>query len=91
MFNVRHHVKYDPDVVYDNESRAFTRGVRLVCGGAFGLVPGLWIVIHLYPIDAGAVALVLIASVATCAALAAYCGDRFWHAIGQVVRSGPFF
>jgi hypothetical protein len=38
---------YDPNTVYDGETAAFVRNVRLVCGGLFGLVPGLWISAYL--------------------------------------------
>jgi hypothetical protein len=90
MSNVRPHLKYDPDIVYHSESPAFIRGVRLVCGALFGLLPGFWLVAHFYPMGAVAVAVTFGASVASCAALAAYCGDSFWHRVGQVIRSNFF-
>ena len=62
-----------------------------MCGGIFGLLPGLWIVAHFYPMGTVSVAVTFVASIASCAALAAYCGDSFWHRVGQFIRSNLFF
>ena len=90
MSNVRPYLKYDPDIVYHSESQAFIRGVRLVCGGLLGLLPGFWVVAHFYPTGSIPVAVTFVVSIASCAALAAYCGDRFWLRVGQVIRSNLF-
>ena len=70
---------YDPDVVYHHESPAFVRGVRLACGGLFGLLPGIWLAAYLAPIDTEVVVGITVASVIACAFLAAQYGDEFWH------------
>ena len=79
---------YDPDIVYHPESRALERTVRSVCGAAFGVVPGLWIVaeVGLFD-DALTVALVVAATAATCAYLAQRHGDHFWHKAAEAIRA----
>ena len=79
-------MKYDPDIVYHSESRSFVRGVRLVCGGVFGVIPGLWLLFHFGPFGTVTVAAVMVASVLSCAGLAVYCGDSFWHKVSHAIR-----
>jgi hypothetical protein len=78
---------YDPDIVYDGETAAFVRNVRLVCGGLFGLVPGLWISAYLgAPGGLRGVVLIVTASVLACAVLAWCYGDAFWHRASNAIR-----
>ena len=84
-------MKYDPNIVYHSETPAFIRGVRLVFGGVFGLLPGLWLLAHLYPIGVVGVVVILTMSMTACAALAACFGDQFWHRVAQFLRSNLFF
>lgn len=87
MSNVKPHVRYDPNIVYHSESRAFVLAVRAICGALFGVVPGLWLVGHLGELSVGLVVMTLVASVAVFASLAAYFGDAFWHRASQAIRS----
>jgi hypothetical protein len=87
MSNVRPHMRYDPNIVYHSESRALELTVRAICGGLFGLLPGLWLVARLGQFTAGAISAGLIASVVVCACLAMYFGDAFWHRASQAIRS----
>jgi hypothetical protein len=87
MPNVRRQVPYDPDITYHSESRTLERTVRAVCGGAFGVLPGLWLAAELASIESYAVAGVVGFSVLTCACLAARYGDGFWHAAAKAIRA----
>ena len=78
---------YDPDIVYQSESRTFERTVRAVCGGVFGVVPGLWLVAELGMFEGTAVAGILGVTVATCAYLAQRYGDEFWHKCARAIRA----
>ena len=78
---------YDPDITYHSESRTLERTVRAVCGGAFGVLPGLWLAAEVAPIESYAVAGVVGFSVLTCACLAARYGDGFWHAAAKAIRA----
>jgi hypothetical protein len=88
MSNVRRQMPYDPDITYhNNESRTLERTVRAVCGGAFGVLPGLWVAAELAPIESSTVAGVVGVSVLACACLAARYGDGFWHAAAKAIRA----
>jgi hypothetical protein len=80
-------MSYDPDITYHNESRAFERAVRAVCGGAFGVIPGLWLAAELGTFDGQAVAGIVGVTAAACAFLAQRYGDRFWHKAADVIRA----
>ena len=86
MSNVRLYLKYDPNIVYHSESPSFVRAVRLVCGGVFGLLPGLWLLFHFGPVSTVTVAAVMVGSVLLCAGFAAYFGDSFWHKVSHAIR-----
>jgi hypothetical protein len=78
---------YDPDITYHAESRTLERIVRLVCGGAFGVLPGLWLAAEMAPIESYTVGGIVGLSVLTCAYLAARYGDEFWHATAKAIRA----
>lgn len=78
---------YDPDIVYHAESRTLERSVRLVCGGVFGVIPGLWLAAELGEFEGDAVAAIVGVSVLVFALLAMRYGDEFWHAAARAIRA----
>ena len=61
--------------------------MRSACGGAFGLIPGLWLVAELGLFEGDAVVGILGVTVATCAYLAQRYGDGFWHGAAKTIRA----
>ena len=78
---------YDPDIVYHSGSRTLERSVRLACGAAFGVLPGLWLVAELGLFEGYAAAGTIGLSVLACACLAMRYGDEFWHGVVRAIRA----
>ena len=79
---------YNPDIVYHPPSRRLERTIAWLCGAAFGVVPGCWIVAELALFDRAIPAISVIAVAAlTCGYLAQRHGDAFWHKAANAIRA----